>query len=232
MRLLNLKLAFASLIPDFIYQFLSTEYTSKEGLTCLELEDVKLIAQKRPDDAEMESIRKFLESGTVDNSEENSSNPEDPDIDIAGLDKRQATIGKMLNDLDPELEAVDDELYHVYTPGELRFIFEKITDQIDKIYFLNKKETESNLTLTITFKVKAGEQGWNDASLVIEFFDVLDYMPPVEDAFVLPIEKPNVSDSVVARVYIYYDTDETAVYEAAFGKIINIMNLKGNEGLH
>ena len=55
MQKLNLEQAFATLIPDFIYQFLSNGHVDRESINCLALEDLR-DAMKRTKEPEYEGV--------------------------------------------------------------------------------------------------------------------------------------------------------------------------------
>ena len=211
---LNIRLQFASLIPDFIYQFLSNDFIDSDNLTCLELEDVReAIASDRS--AELEPVRKFLavEEGAEIKREE---------LRIKNEEEKYEKLEEMADRLDAELEEVDDEYYHRYTPGELKFVFEKIHENVDKIYGLFKADTGTNMCLAIGFKTKGGLE----SNMVIEFLHMDEKPEYMEDVFFLPMDNYLMSDDIISRVYFYYEKEKEQEYKKVFDDVVKLLQLK------
>jgi len=209
---LDFKLSFASLIPDFIYQFLSTEYMDSSNLTCMELEDVRE-AISSDSSEELKSIRNFL---AADKKIENS------ELEIKNNSEEENKLEKMADKLDEELAEVDDEMYHRYTPGELRFIFEKIIENIDVVYEKFKAHTSLNMGLAIGFKTKKGLE----SNMVVEFLHIDDRPEFLEDVFLVPMGNYMVSDKIIARIYFRVDPEKTVEYAGEFDEAIRMIELK------
>lgn len=234
MRLLNFELPFATMIPDFLYQFLSTGYTVKNSIACLELEDVRELAQKYSQEKELDEIRKFFETGesgteTAAITQEPAEKETPQELLAEG---KRARIEKMFDKLDTELEEVDGEYYHAYTPGEIRYIFEKITDKIEKVFELFTKETGTNPALAVGFMLKNESGNELEASMVVEFMKEGEAPGEIEDAFIVPIVSPAAGDGVMARIYIYFDPEKLPEYEDIFRKITDTIGLNYKGDLH
>jgi|DewCreStandDraft_4_1066084.scaffolds.fasta_scaffold00712_17 hypothetical protein len=201
---LNFHLSLATLIPDFIYQFLSNDLIDQNIFTCFELEDVRDAVSKLKIE-ELKNINKFL---MIENTSLENEQNED-----------------FMEKLDNSLMEIDNEYYHRYTPGELRFIFEEIINNIDIIYDAFKNETGLNLTLNIGFKFKDNLE----ANMIIEFMNKYETFEHLENAFILPIENYFVSDNIIARVYFSYIQENFSKYENIFNQIFDIINLKHNK---
>ena len=199
---LNFRLLYATLIPGFIYQFLSNEFIDQNIFTCFELEDVRNSILKLHNDR-LKSIKKFLI------------------IDKEAVDK-QNKIKDIMNNLDDELAEIDNEYYHRYTPGELKYIFDEIVNNIDVIYDAFKRETGINLSLIIGFKFKDGLE----SNMIIEFLNIEETPSYLEDVFFLPMENYFVSDNIIARIYFNYNKEKINQYEHFFNEIFKIINLK------
>jgi len=204
MSYLNFKLRLATLIPDFIYQFLSNEQINDDVFTCFELEDVR-IAISNVEINDVKNIKKFL---MINDGNNKITNPN--------------ITENIMENLEYELEEVDNEYYHRYTPEELKYIFNEIIYNIDIIYDEFKKLTQTNLTLTIGFKFKNGLE----SNMVVEFFDNNDAEYHIDDGFFLPMENCFVSDNIITRLYFYVDKKNFSLYEELFKGIIDCMNLK------
>ncbi len=202
---LNFRLSLATLIPDFIYQFLSNDKIDNEIFTCFELEDIRNSISNIPV-SDLININKFL---MIDNNEKNDENSSE----------------NIMNNLDYELEEIDDEYYHRYTPGELKYIFEEIIKNIEIIYDAHKKAIQTNLILTIGFKFKNGLE----SNMAVEFLNINDTPEQLEDVFFLPMENYFISDDIIARVYFNIDKNKYILYESIFNEIFDIINLKQNE---
>jgi hypothetical protein len=142
---LNFELSFATLIPEFLHQFLSAAQVDRESITCLDFEDLR-DAVKNTKESGLEGIRRFLaieDEGEVEVEEKEVITPD------TGLEK-------MSDELDAELQEVDNDLFHKYTPGEIKYMFGEIVDNIDLLYRLYKAHAGMNLTLSAGFKLKSG----------------------------------------------------------------------------
>lgn len=199
---LNFRLSFATLIPDFIYQFLSNEFIDHNIFTCFELEDIRNSILKLQHD-DLKNINKFL---MIDNEE---------------IGKQNITENTM-DTLDDILDEIDNEYYHRYTPGELRYIFGEIISNIDIIYESFKKETGTNLILTIGFKFKDSLE----SNMILEFLNINETPTYLEDVFFLPIENYFVSDDIIARIYFHNEKEKQIKYEYFFNEIFKIINLE------
>lgn len=204
MQELKFHLSLATLIPEFIYQFLSTELVEQNTFTCLELEDVRNSIVKSQL-VNLNNINKFLMINEEDFKLQNNKNT--------------------IENIDEELKEIDNEYYHKYSAGELKYIFDEIINNIDIIYNAFKKETGINLLLTIGFKFKDGPE----TNMVIEFLNIEEKNEYFEDMFFLPIDNCFVSDNIIARIYFYYDKNEIKKYEYFLNQIFDIINLKFNK---
>lgn len=221
MKKFNFELQMAALIPEFINQFFLNVNIDQNSLTCIELEDLG-DALKNAKDDELKDIKKFLSLDNILHPEEDeveNKNPE-PAIDTDPLFPK--SVEETLDEVDAQLEEVDSEYYHRYTPTELKYIFDKVIDNIDKIYDYYLDYASVNLTMTVNFKMK----GTLESNLVVEFLGHGMKPDNIEDSFYLPINNALVSDEVAVRIYFYYDTEKTAEYEKAFKEITDVMNVK------
>lgn len=202
---LSFRLSLATLIPDFIYQFLSNEFIDNNIFTCFELEDVRnsVLNLKYK---ELENIEKFLM------------------IEKKG-DNKKNTSQEILDKLDAEFNEIDNEYYHRYTPGELKYIFGEILNNIDIIYDAYKKEFETNMILTINFKFKDGLE----SNMIIEFLNINETPDYLDDVFFLPMDNYFVSDNIIVRVYFYNDKKKQNKYEYFFDKIFKIISLNSSK---
>jgi hypothetical protein len=214
---LNFELAFATLLPEFIYQFLSGAGVVKDSITCLEFEDMRE-AIKPARGPECDGMKRFL--ALSEDAEE--AEPGQPVEELTPEEK----LEKMSEELDTELAEVDDELYHKYTPGELKYIFGEIVDNVDNVYGLFKEYTGVNMAYTIGFKLKNGLE----SNLVIEFLHLGDSPEYLEDVFFVPMKNYLVSDDIMVRIYLVYEKQKEAEYAAEFGEISKLLQLKGGEG--
>lgn len=199
---LNFRLSLATLIPDFIYQFLSNEFIDHNVFTCFELEDIRNSILKLKND-DLKNINKFLM------------------INNEACDKQNITKN-IMETLDDELNEIDNEYYHRYTPGELKYIFGEIISNIDIIYESFKKETGTNLILTIWFKFKDNLE----SNMILEFLNRNDTPAYLGDVFFLPIDNCFVSDDIIAKIYFYNEKEKQIRYEYFFNEIFKIINLK------
>lgn len=200
MREINYKLPFATLIPDFIYQFLSTEYIEKNSFTCFELEDLRE-AIINSDIQGLDEIKKFL------------------------MIEEQNIPGKIKLDddemqLDYDLAEVDDEYYHRYTAGELKFIFDEIIKNIDELYDLFYKFYDINMAFTIGFKTKENIE----MNMVIDFLSTAQEPGFIKDAFYITIENNKVSDNII--VFLYFTGDNNEKDEKILKNILNSIEFK------
>jgi hypothetical protein len=201
---LNFKLRFATLIPDFIYQFLSNELIDNDVFTCFELEDVRnTILNVEMDD--LKNIKKIL---MITGDDDKTTN--------------QNTDENIMENLDYELNEVNNEYFHRYTIEELKYIFKEIIFNIDTVYHEFKKWTGTNLILTIGFKFKNGLE----TNMVVEFLESKDNKEYIGNVFFLPMENYFVSDNIIARLYFYIDDKKFPSYEKQFKKIVDCLNLK------
>ena len=107
MKKINFELAFASLIPDFVSQFLLSDHISQDSAYCIELEDLR-DSLKRVNDPEIADIKKFL------SLEDEALRVHDHECG-EGCDEGEhsveapKTAREALEDIDPELEEIDGE---------------------------------------------------------------------------------------------------------------------------
>lgn len=220
MKKFNFELQMATLIPEFIYQFLLNGSIDQDSITCLELEDLG-DSLKSANDPELKEIKKFL-------SLENDAHTDEAEECEDGCEHEHAhplipkTVEETMEDVDAELEEVDSEYFHRYTPVELRYVFDKVIDNIDKIYDYYLDYATVNLSLTVNFKMTDGLE----SNLVVEFLGHGMKAENIEDSFYVPVKNALVSDDVAVRLYYYYDTERTEEYEKAFKEITDIMNVK------
>src|ERR1035437_8001785 len=122
MRKFNFELSLASLIPEFINQFLLNASIDQNSITCLELEDLG-DALKGARDPGLKDIKKFL---SLDNESHLSGEENDCED---GCEHEHAhkdplvpkSVEETMEEVDADLEEVDNEYYHRYTPAELRY---------------------------------------------------------------------------------------------------------------
>jgi hypothetical protein len=233
MQKINVTLPFATLLPEFIYQFLSADQVDQGSFTCVELEDLRL-ALINANEPELLEIRQFLHivEGNVPEEGEETEDESGEETDIPDKDEEVDELEKlegMLEQADEEMEEIDDEYYHRYTAAELRFICEKIIFNIDLVYDYFLRETGLPLTLGVGFAVK-GKDRPHEANLVIDFMHLDDKPEPVEDVYFVPMKNYLVSDDIVARAYINFDPEYRKVYEKAFVEIAETLVLKGMGG--
>lgn len=207
---LNFEMAFATMIPEFIYQFLSSGQVEKDSITCIDFEDLR-DAVKSGTDKKLDGIRHFLTAEDEDLKE----------IIDADLTKEEK-LEKMSDELDAELEEVDSDLYHKYTPGELKYIFGEITDNIELVYAMYKAHAGLNLGLSVGFKLKNGLE----AGLVVEFLAVTETPEYLEDVFFIPMKNYFVSDDIIARVYLLCEKNNISEYTHEFEAIIADLQIK------
>lgn len=218
---LDLKIAFAALVPDFAYQALSTEFVEKDSITCLELEDLRE-ALLHNEDRALKDIRAFLAIGADERADFDSGYDEEGEMhdDSDGL-------------LDDELEEVDADLYHRYTPGEVKFILGEIMEHIDEVYEAYHDYSGLNLALTAGFVFQAGEKAGKreqrkkyETGLIVEFFKTGNEPEMPEDVFEVPVASKNLSDTISARAYFTCNSDYMGGYETYFAAISRILNMK------
>ncbi|MEI7542180.1 MAG: hypothetical protein WCJ94_02885 [bacterium] len=222
MKKFNFELQMASLIPEFINQFFLNVNIDQDSLTCIELEDLG-DALKNAKDDELKDIKKFLSLDNVshpEEAEEYAAIDDETKVDTDPLFPK--SVEETLDEVDAQLEEVDSDYYHRYTPTELKYIFDKVIDNIDKIYDYYLDYASVNLTMTINFKM----QGTLESNLVVEFLGHGMKPDNIEDTFYLPVKNALVSDEVAVRIYFYYDIEKTAEYEKAFKEITDVMNVK------
>jgi hypothetical protein len=211
---INVELSFATLIPEFLHQFLSAAQVDRESITCLDFEDLR-DALKNTKEPGLEGIRQFLvieDEGEVEEKE--SITPD------TGLEK-------MSDELDAELEAIDDDLYHRYTPGEIKYMLGEIIDNIELLYGLYKEHAGLNLSLSVGFKLKSGLE----SGIVVEFLSMNESPEFLEDVFFIPMKNYFVSDDIIARMFIVYEKEKQSKYSAEFAEIAAMLQLKqGNDG--
>ncbi len=200
MRELNFKLPFSTLIPDFIYQFLSTEYIERNFSTCFELEDLREVIIHN-DMKGIDEIKNFLMI-----EEQN----------IEGKIKLEADE----HNLDYELAEIDDEYYHRYTPEELRFIFAEIINNIDELYDAFFNFFGMNMTFTIGFKTKENIE----MNMVIEFLSTDKEPEFIKEAFYIGINNKKVSDNIIA--FLYFVGDDNEECQKFLNNIINSIEFK------
>lgn len=223
MHKFDLKIPFATLIPEFAYQALSTEFVEKDSITCLELEDIRE-ALLHSDERELKDIRAFLGIGNDDRAFFDEGLGDDEGI--YGEDDREAL-------LEGELEEVDADLYHKYTPGEIKFILGEIIENIDAVYDYYYEYSGLNLVLTSGFVFQAGEKAGKkeqrkkyESGFVVEFFKK-GHMPELPgDVFVVSVGSQEVSDTVSARVYFTCNPAYMAGYERYFAAVAKLLNIK------
>jgi hypothetical protein len=211
---LKSEMAFATLIPEFILQFLSSAQVDKDSITCLDFEDLR-DAVKTGTDRGLDGIRRFL-------SAEHEDLKEFIEDDLS----RDEKLEKMSDELDEELKEVDDELYHRYTPGELKYMFGEIIDNIEMVYGMYKAHADTNLGLSVGFKLKNGLE----SGLVVEFLSISESPEYLEDVYFVPMKNYFVSDEIVARVYLVYEKEKEDEYEAEFSAIASILQMKQETG--
>lgn len=211
---LNFELTFATLIPEFVYQFLSSAQVDKNSITCLDLEDLR-DAVKGSTSAELEGIRQFLSAHEVECEVE--------DEETMTADEK---LENMSDKLDVELELVDDEMYHKYTPGELKYIFGEIIDNIDEVYSLYKNHAGINLALSVGFKLKNGLE----TGLVIEFLSMAETPEFLENVFFIPMANYMASDGILSRMYLVYEKEKEGQYAPEFSEISAVLSLKSGDG--
>ncbi len=212
---LDFELSFATLIPDFIYQFLSNEYINALSATCMGLEDVRDVVADDTSE-ELEPARKFLAAGQKEKGD--NSGQEEEIMPEGGMDD----LENMPDKLDAELAEVDNEYYHLYTPGELRFIFEKIIENIDVIFPRFREKTGINMALPVGFKTQKGLE----ANLVVEFLDIGERPERLENVYLVSMADYMVSDRKLARVYFRVDNEKFKEYEKVFGEAVKLIKLK------
>lgn len=218
---LDLKVPFATLLPDFAYQALSTEFVEKDSITCLELEDLRE-ALLHNDDRALKDIRAFLAIGEDDRADFDGEYSEDGELHNEADDS-----------LDGELEEVDADLYHRYTPGEVKFILGEIIEHIDEVYEAYHDYAGLNLALTAGFVFQAGEKAGKreqrkkyETGLIVEFFNTLNEPEMPEDVFDVPVVSQKLSDTISARAYFTCNSEYMGGYETYFAAISRILNMK------
>ncbi|MBN2754073.1 MAG: hypothetical protein JXR81_04320 [Candidatus Goldbacteria bacterium] len=226
---IKVELPFATLLPDFIYQFLSAEQVDKAIFTCLELEDVRdaLIDASEP---ELKEIKDFL--SIVEDSMQEESEDEEKEEAEGGegiIISKESGLENMMEEVDAEFEEIDDENYHKYTPGELKYIFEKIIYNIDLVYNYCLKLTGVPLTLSIGFRLVDDDE-FREASLVVDFLHMEEKPDSAEEAFFVPMKNHLVSDDIMARAYLFYEPEYKRFYKKQFDEIADLITLKGFAG--
>lgn len=219
---LKIELPFATLLPDFIYQFLSAEQVDKVIFTCLELEDVRdaLIYAEEPELKEIKDFLSITETGGEEPEEDESAE---------GDESKESALESMMEEVDAELEEIEDENYHRYTPGELKYIFEKIIYNINLVYDYCLKLTGVPLTLSIGFRMVDDDE-FREANLVVDFLHTQEKPEPAEGAFFVPMKNYLVSDDVMARAYFFYEPEYKRFYAKKFDEIVKLITLKGIAG--
>lgn len=212
---LNFELAFATLIPEFINQFLGSPHVDKESITCLDLEDLR-DAIKNSEEKGLDGIKRFL------SAEAEQARTVMSDEELTKEDK----LEMLAEELDSELEMVDDDMYHKYTAGELKYVFGEIMDNIEDVYDLYKNYAELNITLNVGFMLKNGLE----SGLVIEFLSLSETPEYLEDVFFIPVKNYLVSDGLLARVYLVYEKEKESQYKAKFDEIAAALSMKGSAG--
>ena len=223
MKTFNFKLQMASLIPEFIFQFLLNGNIDQDSITCVELEDLG-DALKGAKDPSLKDIKKFLALDNGPGEEKEEPECEDGCEHEHGHSHEEGpkTVEETLDDVDADLEEVDSDYYHRYTPAELKYLFDKVIDNVDRIYDLYLDYATVNLTLTVNFRMT----GALDTNLVVEFLGHGMKADDIEDSFYVPVKNAMVSDDIAVRVYFYYDAERTSDYEKVFGEIADVMNVK------
>ncbi len=223
MQKLDLKIPFATLIPEFACQALSTEFVEKDSITCLELEDLRE-ALLHSDERELKDIRAFLAIG----EDDRASFDEGFDDDEDGYDE-EGPEGLLEN----QIEEIDTDLYHRYTPGEVKFILGEIIENIDLVYDHYYEYSGLNLVLTSGFVFQAGEKAGKKAQrknfesgFVVEFFKRGHEQELPDDIFVVPMGSQEVSDTVSARAYFTCNPAYMAGYERYFAAVAKLLNMK------
>ncbi len=217
MQKINFNLDLASMIPDFLYQFTLNGHVEQGSITCLELEDLR-DALKSVNDPEMADIKKFLSMENDTHECEECGHEHGPEHEHAPADP----VSQAMDEVDEEIIEVDDEFFHKYTPAEIKYIFEKIVYNIDKVYKYYMDYTTMNLALTVGLRLEGGLE----TNLVVEFFTT-GYNPgPVEAGYYLPVKNAMVSDSVALRAYLICEEGKEAEFDAVLTKVTDIMNVK------
>ncbi len=198
MQQLNFILPFATFIPEFIYQFLSTEYIDKNGITCFELEDLRELIINN-ETRGLDEIKKFL---MIDS--------EEPEGEFKDSEAQ----------LDFELLEVDDEYYHKYTPGELKFIFDEIIKNIDELYDKFYNYFGLNMSYTIGFKTIKN----TEMNMVIEFLSTKQEPGFINEAFYINIENNKVSDDIIS--FVYFTGENKELDEKILKNIINLIEFR------
>ncbi len=241
MHKIKFQLEFATLLPAFIEQFLMTDYVDNKSFTSMELEDLRDVL-KKIDDPALSSIKEFLAIEPVKEQEkepEEEEEKEEHDHETDGEDEEEnmynldGTKKGLLDDVEEELDEVDDFNFNRYTAEELKYIFSQVIENIDELSGIYRKKSGLDLAITIGFQLntnkmsKKREKRKNyEASMVVEFVKIKDKFEPAEDSFLLPIKKPNVSDSIKSNVYFIYNKKYEKKYMEFFDKIAEVMNMK------
>jgi len=222
---IKLTLPFATLIPDFIYQFLSSEGIEKNAVDCMELEDLRdaLLRSHEPELAELREFLQIDEEQGEENAAEADESSRTPADDIEDMEN-------LMDDVDSSLELIDEDLYHRYTPGELKHVFEQIVYNIDMVYTHYKRYSGLNLALSVGFLVE--EAGVPlESNMIVEFLHLNEQPEPMDSGvYVLPMKSYNVSDDIIARVYFYIDESKKELYDRAFERIAAALNYAGGDG--
>jgi hypothetical protein len=223
MRKINFTLQLATLLPEFIFQFLLNGHIEQDSITCIELEDLR-DALKSVHDPEMDDIKKFLSMENKAEEDETARECGDGCDHEHGMehDHGPKPLEQAMDEVDGDLEEVDSEFYHKYTPAELKYIFEKIVYYIEKVYKYYLNYSEINLTLTVGFVMDGGLE----ANMAVEFFQTGVIPETIDDAYYMPVKNAMVSDDIALRVYFYYDKEKESRYDAIFSDIADIMNVK------
>ncbi|HRQ43892.1 MAG TPA: hypothetical protein PLB12_06015 [Candidatus Goldiibacteriota bacterium] len=226
---LKIELPFATLLPDFIYQFLSAEQVDKAIFTCLELEDVRdaLVDASEPELKEIKDFLNIIEESTQAETEGGEETEQEGEEGI--IISKESGLENMMEEVDAELEEIDDENYHRYTPGELKYIFEKIIYNINLVYDYCLKLTGVPLTLSIGFRFVDDDE-FRETNLVVDFLHTREKPEPAEGAFFVPMKNYLVSDDVMARAYFFYEPEYKRFYAKKFDEIVKLITLKGIAG--
>jgi hypothetical protein len=224
MKKINFEIQLATLLPEFIYQFMLNGHINQDSINCIELEDLR-DSIKNVHDHDLDDIRKFLfvENKTEDEEEGHHHEAGDVHNDTADATGGLKSIDASMGAVDEELEEIGSEYFHRYTPVELKYIFDKIIDAIDKIYKYYLDHTELNLILTIGFKF----DNELESNLVVEFFQT-GFKPETldDEVYYVPCRNAMVSDDIAVRAYFNTDPDESELYEESFKKVTDLMNVK------
>ncbi|MFP4465937.1 MAG: hypothetical protein ACLFP1_02695 [Candidatus Goldiibacteriota bacterium] len=219
MQKIDIKLKFAALIPEFISQFLSTEYIDKDSFNCMALEDVREAVSGAADPG-FDEMKRFLSTETSSMYEK---------LKDSGELSKEEKISGMMEILDSEINEVDEKYYHVYTAQELKHIFNLMIYNIDILHKRYTDETGLNMELVIGFKLNP-DIGGEEANMVVEFLpEGEESSAPVEADFFVPIEDSRVSGGITARVFFIVEKKNEEKFREIFRNITDIIDLKNIE---